>query len=303
MSILSKIPRPYKLRLKALLLNARARLVAAFLSYGEKRLRAALHAVGVQGGDSVMLHSAFSNDHGFRGSIDTLTSVFLDAVRPEGHLLMVSLPYRSSSLDYLHKLKRFDVRRTPSMMGMVSELFRRRPGVLRSAHPTHPVLVHGPRAQWFVVDHPVSVYPCGPGSPFEKLVEADGKVVFFNVPFDTFTFFHHLEHLVSPQLPFRLYTDAPFEVPVIDADGTQRTVTTYVFSPEAISRRRFPLLEAALRRRGAIQRRRVGNTVIQSIRVRDAIECVMEMSRHGEYFYDMSAGAPQDSKSPSPSIR
>ena len=66
--------------------------------------------------------------------------VFLDVLGPTGNLLMVSLPYRSSSLQYLSTLKCFDVRKTPSMMGLVSAYFRRRAGVLRSLHPTHPVL-------------------------------------------------------------------------------------------------------------------------------------------------------------------
>ncbi len=279
--------------LKARLLDARARWVQAFRSYDQPELRAALDALGVRSGDSVMLHSAFGRDHGFRGSIEQLTDAFIDTLGPDGHLLMVSLPYRTSSLQYLQKLKQFDVRKTPSMMGLVSEFFRRRPGVLRSVHPTHPVLVHGPRAGWFVDDHRDCLYPCGPGSPFDKLLQADGQVVFFNVAFDTFTFFHHLEHLVSPQLPFALYTTEPFHVPVIDGQGVAGTVTTYVFSPEAIARRRFPKLEAALRQRGLIREQRVGNSRLQAIRVRDAVDCVMAMTRNGEFFYDLAAAAPQ----------
>jgi aminoglycoside 3-N-acetyltransferase len=287
MSLTSHLPRPLKLWLKARLLAARARYVRTFRSYDAAELLATLRALDLRPGDSVMLHSAVGNDPGFRGSIEALTNVFIDAVGAQGHLLMVSLPYRSSSLHYLRQMKRFDVRHTPSMMGLVSEYFRRRPEVVRSAHPTHPVLVRGPRAEWFIADHPASLHPCGEGSPFDKLLQADGKVFFFNVPFDTFTFFHYLEHLVSPQLPFPLYTDEPFHVPVVDRDGNTRTVTTHVFAEEAIKRRRFPVLEAALRRRGLIHERSIGNTRIQAIRVRDAVDCALEMSRRGEYFYDL----------------
>ena len=282
------IPRAYRLWLKGKLFQVRARFVRIFLSYDEDQLLAALQSLGIRHGDSAMLHSAFSRDHGFRGSVEQLTDVFLDAVGPDGHLLMVSLPYRSSTFEYLSKLRVFDVRKTPSMMGLVSEIFRRRRDVTRSLHPTHPVLVHGKRAQWFVEDHPGCRYPCGPGSPFDKLVEMDGQVVFFNVPFDTYTFFHYLEHMVSPQLPFPLYAEAPFDVRVVDHDGQWRTITTYVFAPEAIARRRFARFERALRERRLIRERRVGASRIQAVRVRDTIECVMEMSRNGEYFYDTS---------------
>ena len=286
MSIVSGVPRSCKLWLQARFMGARARLVSA-LAYDENRLLTALRSVGVNPGDSVMLHSAFGPQDGFRGSIAQLTKVFVDAVGPDGHLLMVSLPYRSSSIEYLGKLKQFDVRKSPSMMGLVSEFFRRRPDVTRSLHPTHPVLVHGPRAAWFADEHPNCQYPCGPGSPFDRLAEADGKVVFYNVPFATYTFFHYLEHLVSPLLPFALYTDEPFHVPVVDRDGQARTVTTYVYSRETLRRRRFDVFEAALRRRGLIRQRRLGIGRIQAVRVRDTIECVMEMSRNGKFFYDL----------------
>jgi aminoglycoside 3-N-acetyltransferase len=274
--------------LKARLIRLRALWVRAFLSYGDRELRAALAAVGVVAGDAMMLHSAFNDTHGFRGSIEQLTEVFIDAVGPDGHLLMVSLPYRSSSFDYLSKLRVFDVRKTPSMMGMVSEIFRRRPDVLRSLHPTHPVLVRGERAQEFIEAHPSCRYPCGPGSPFDRLAAENGIVIFFNVAFDTYTFFHYLEHMVSPQLPFALYTEQAFSVPVVDREGQPGTVTTHVFSPAAIDRRRFDRFEAWLRQRGLIQEKRLGASRIQAVRVRDTIACVSERASRGEFFYDMA---------------
>jgi aminoglycoside 3-N-acetyltransferase len=238
-----------------------------------------------------MLHSAFGRAHGFRGSIERLTDVFIDAVGPDGHLLMVSLPYRSSSFDYLNKGKVFDVRKTPSMMGLVSELFRLRPDVLRSLHPTHPVLVRGPHAEDFIEAHPSCLFPCGPGSPFDKLAAANGLVVFFNVPFDNYTFFHYLEHMVSPRLAFPLYAAQAFDAPVVDRDGHRRTVRTHVFAPETIRRRRFDVFEAALRRRGLIRETRVGASRIQAVRVQDTIACVEEMASQGEFFYDTEVPA------------
>jgi aminoglycoside 3-N-acetyltransferase len=274
--------------LKTKWLHARKAFVRAFHSYDEGQLLAVLRDAGVRDGDSLMLHSAFNGAHGFRGSIAQLTRVFTDAVGPEGHVLMVSLPYRSSSLDYVRKLKVFDVRNTPSMMGMVSEMFRRWPDVKRSMHPTHPVLVRGPRAEWFTEYQPNSRYPCGPGSPFEKLAIADGKVAFFNVGFENYTFFHYLEHLVNELLPFPLYTQDAFEVSNLDNLGEPGKASTFVFAPEAIARRRIDILEAALRKRGHIQERHVGASTVLVVRVQDSIDCVLEMASRGEFFYDMN---------------
>jgi aminoglycoside 3-N-acetyltransferase len=286
--------RGVKLTLKSRVMALRARTVRHFLSYSEADLLGALRRLGVREGDDLMLHSAFAAQHGFRGSIEELTNVFIQAVGPRGNLLMVSLPYRGSSLQHLDRPKPFDVTRTPSMMGLVSEYFRRRPEVLRSLHPTHPVLARGPDAAWYTEGHETARFPCGPGTPFEKLVQRDAIVAFFNVPFASFTFFHYLEHLLSAELPFTLYTDEPVDVPVIDRQGRQGVVTTHAFTTEAIQRRRFEVLERALRRRDAIARVKVGNSRIEAIRVRAAIECVRAMSARGELFYALGDVAATD---------
>jgi hypothetical protein len=107
-----------------------------------------------------------------------------------------------------------------------------------------------------------------------------------------FTFFHYLEHLVRGDLPFSLYADSPHTVPVIDQSGQRSTVTPFAFSTEAISRRRVDVLESELRRRNLIKSRRIGNGEVMAVRVRDAVECVEEMRRHGRSFYDFS-GLPK----------
>jgi hypothetical protein len=91
-------------------------------------------------------------------------------------------------------------------------------------------------------------------------------VLFFNAEFATITFFHWLEHMVHDRLPFALYTDEPFNVPVIDADGTERIVTTYVFADEAIRRRRL----------------------LQALELKEAIACTQDMLRTGRIFYELS---------------
>lgn len=282
------LSRRFRLAAKAWLYAARRLAVRAFRSYDASDLLHAIRRLGVEPGDAVMLHSAFEPHHGFRGTIDALIDVFVEAVGPSGHLLMVSLPYRSSSLAYLQSGRRFDVRRTPSMMGLVSEMFRRRAGVLRSVHPTHPILAYGPQAERFVAAHPMCRYPCGPGTPFDEVALAGGKVLFFNAAFDTITFFHYLEHLVHKQLPFALYTDVPFDVTVIDAEGQGRSVTTYVFAEGAIRRRRFERFEDAMRARGAIRSCRVGNSYLLAADLKDAIECTQDMLRAGRLFYEVS---------------
>lgn len=288
MNLSKLVPPVWRKALKARLKEGRIAFNARFRSYGRPELLAALRRLGLREGDTVMLHAAFSREHGFRGNARDLADVFLEALGPRGHLLMPSLPTGGASLDWLESGRRFDVRRTPSMMGMVSESFRRREGVQRSLHPTHPILVHGPEAARFIAAHPDCLYPCGPGTPFDELQKADGRVVFFNVAIDSFTFFHWLEHMVHETLPFPLYTEQPFDAPVVDADGRARTVRTYAFARAAIARRRPWRLYDALFARGSVTRVKVGASELLSLRVRDAIDCTRELQRDGHLFYEMA---------------
>ena len=236
-----------------------------------------------------MLHSGFGRDTGFTGKVDAFTDAILDALGDDGTLVMPSLPYRGAAIDYLSGLELFDVRKTPSMMGLVSEFFRRRDNVLRSVNPMHPVCAVGRDAEWLVAGHENAVYSCGPDTPWSRLLDVDAKVVFFDTGFASFTFFHHIEHVVSPELPFALYAESPFDVPVSDREGNRRIVRTHAFSREAIGRRRFAVFEEELRQLGLIKGRRLGNTTLLLTSVRDAIGHAERMIENGRYFHDISA--------------
>jgi aminoglycoside 3-N-acetyltransferase len=286
--VLSKLPPVPKSRLRGFYLERKRRFIDAFLSYDSEELERTLHKLGVCHGDTVLVHSSFNPYTGFQGSPEELIDVFLKSIGPDGNLLMVSLPYSTSSISYLEKLNLFDVRKTPSRMGMISELFRRRPGVLRSLHPTPPMLAYGPKAEWIVAGHEDCLYPCGPGSPFEKLALLNGKILFFYVGFVYLTFFHYLEHQVHKRLPFPLYTDKPFDVPVIDRDRNERIVKTYVFTRDAIKRRRFKDLEREFWRRGVIRKGRVGATRLLLVETAEVIARTQDMVRRGVFFYRFS---------------
>ena len=129
-------------------------------------------------GDTLLVHCAYGPLLGFQGSPTALIDVFREVIGKDGNLLMMSMSYLSATSDYLRSIEYFDVRKAVSRMGLVSETFRRRPGVLRSLHPTHPVLACGAKAEWIVSGHENCLYPCGPGSPFEKLLDLKGRCFF-----------------------------------------------------------------------------------------------------------------------------
>jgi aminoglycoside 3-N-acetyltransferase len=284
-ALLARFPRQ-RGQLRTAYYRGKQKLVDTFRSYGSEEFGAALYTLGVRPGDTLMVHSGFNRLSGFKGSPSEIVDTLVAAVGPDGHLLMVSMAYMSSAYDYLKQRKVFDVRKTVSHMGIVSETFRRRAGVLRSMHPSNPVLAYGPRAEWIVGGHENCVKPCGAGSPFEKIAQLHSKVLFYDASIYTQTFFHYLEDMLEDQLDFPLFRDELMEAAVVDYDGNTRIVRTYVYSEEAIKRRRPKIMTDELERQKLVKRARVGNSQLMLICTDDVLRVVRNMAENGVFFYE-----------------
>ena len=282
----STLNRAQKQWLKTRLGVARKIWVDQFHSYTADDLRSLLVRLGVSTGDSVLMHSSYRATNGFRGRPEDIIDVVLDVIGAQGTLTMMSMAYESSTREYLGGNPLFDVRRTPSRMGILTESFRRRRAAVRSLSPTHPVVSIGAKAQWLVDGHDRCPYPCGPQSPFEKMLELDGKMLFFDLPFIGFTFVHYIEHQIREKLPFTLYEPAPMTALLRDYENNDRHVSAYVFTREATRRRNVELITNAMRREGTAQWKRIGNTQIVLARMRDALATGLRLAAVGELPFD-----------------
>lgn len=274
-----------KVRIREALRSAEISLADLLFRHGPRELSAGLARLGVRRGDTLLVHSGFRRATGFQGGPHDVIACLLSAVGEEGNLLMVSLSYETSSYEHLRGDPLFDVRRTPSRMGIVSEIFRRRDGVRRSLHPTHPVLALGRDADWLVRDHERCSTPCGAGTPFAKLRELGGKVLFLDVPFGNFTFIHHIEDLLEGSLPFAVYRTESLPGRVLDRDGREWVVPTRVFSERAVTTRSPEVLERRLREKGLLLDTKVGRTRLMLVGCEDAVRVATDMADRGVFFY------------------
>src|SRR6185436_4392033 len=116
----------------------------------------------------------------------------------------------------------------------------------------------------------------------------EGKVLFYGVTEFHFTFHHYLEDLIKNDLPFPLYEEEPYVVKVLDNEGQTRLVKTYVFTQEAIRRRRVNVLFDELTRRNQMQRTRIGNTSMVLMNLVDTVTCTKDLAKKGIYFYSLN---------------
>jgi aminoglycoside 3-N-acetyltransferase len=265
------------------------------LSYEAAALVRALRRGGLRPGDTLMVHASWRPDNGFRGSPADFVAALKEVVGPDGLLAMTSMTYHNEgSAEFLRRDRPMDVRRSPSRMGLLTEVFRRDPEVRRSLSPTHPVLAWGRDADAFVAGHEDTPRPFGPDSPFGRLLERNGKVLCIDAPFATVTFTHFLEDRIRDSLAVPLYEPEPMDGIVVDAEGRRRTVPTLVLSAAANALRREERLVRRLDEAGVLRRGRVGNTRLLIMDCRAMTDCADRMVAAGDSFFDKPGGPSAD---------
>src|SRR5262245_56502432 len=95
----------------------------------------ALQSAGIKSGDTLMVHSSLKSFGEVDGGPETVIDALLEAVGPQGHVVMPTLTATFSR--EAETGLAFNPRKTPSRVGIITDRFWRRPGAVRSAHPTH----------------------------------------------------------------------------------------------------------------------------------------------------------------------
>ena len=194
---------------------------------GRREFAAALARVGLEPGLTVCVHSALSRLGYVVGGPEQIVDTLMEAVGDQGRILMPSYPSGSAMARYLDSGEVFDVRTSPSKTGAVTEVFRRRPGVRRSLHPTNPVAGWGKGVEALLKDHERSPTPYGPDTPFGRLAEtADAFILMLDT--HVHSYLHHLQERVDfPNLHLPEERTASF----IDDSGQQGSLQTKVMRP------------------------------------------------------------------------
>ena len=245
-----------------------------------------LRRMGVRPGDVVMVHSSFDRFDGFTGKPADAVLALQKAVGPAGTLLMPTMPFTGLALDYVAQGEILDVLRTPSRMGLLTELFRRLPDVVRSVHPTHPAAAWGAKAEEMVAGHHLAATPCGAGTPFGRLLDYRGKILLLGTGIAAMTFFHAVEEILEPMMPFSPFTKETFSLSCRDKNGHVVVSRTRLWDPEYARRRNPTTLAAALRARGVWKRDRVGDLDLSLFQAKDVLDTLRILAEQGIYCYD-----------------
>src|SRR3954470_22861258 len=158
-------------------------------------LGADLTRIGVERGDTVMVHASLRAVGRVTGGANVLVQALLDTIGPDGTVLTYLDFEPFYEEDNEVEVPVFDKRiaRAARMNGLLPEVIRTWPGALRSDHPDAGMAAIGSLSTWITADHPFQ-YGYGDGSPLGRFLEVDGKVLSIGAPLDTITLLHYAEH-------------------------------------------------------------------------------------------------------------
>lgn len=152
----------------------------------------ALRNAGIHAGDVLALHSSLKSLGRVDGGAEAVIGAFQDVLTPDGALLM---PTHTYSLPMWQKPP-FNVRESPSLVGKITDVFWRMPGVIRSEHPTHSVAVWGKMAHDLTKDV-LSYPPAGIGSSWYRFYLAGGRILMLGTNQEANTTLHLCETLAG----------------------------------------------------------------------------------------------------------
>jgi aminoglycoside 3-N-acetyltransferase len=217
-----------------------------------------LRALGVKQGGVLLVHTSFRATRPVEGGPLGLIEALRDAIGTGGTLVM---PSWSEDDD-----QPFDPRTTPAApsLGIVADIFRRFPGVIRSDH-LHAFAAAGPEAVR-ITSGPLPLPPHIPESPVGRVHDLDGQVLLLGVGHDADTTLHLAELLAG--VPYRV----PRHCTVLE--GGQPVRIEYGENDHCCAR--FALADEWLRARGLQAEGQVGHARARLARARDIVGVALE---------------------------
>jgi len=156
-----------------------------------------LTQLGITPGEVVIFHASLRTLGPVIGGSVAVLNALQQAVGAEG-TLAAYLDFEAFYEEDDPEIPAYDKRTAPAARdhGVLHEAFRTWPGTEVSDHPGARVAANGPLADHLLNPHP-AFYGYGPGTPFERLYEANAKILMLGAPLDTITMLHYAEHLAN----------------------------------------------------------------------------------------------------------
>lgn len=180
--------------------------------YTKMQLIQQLQRMGLTGSETILIHSSMKSIGEVEGGADTVLDAWIEYFG-HGLLLLPTHTWKNVNADE----PVFDPKSTPSCVGLLTNKFLERPGVIRSLHPTHSMAGIGPKAADYLKGEENNNTPCTPGGCYDRLKDCGGKILLVGVGHARNTYIHSVEEVLN--VPHRL-SDTPMRLQIVMPDGS-----------------------------------------------------------------------------------
>jgi aminoglycoside 3-N-acetyltransferase len=175
--------------------------------------------IGLVIGDVVLVHSSFKSFGEVEGGPQTIINALVKVLGDEGTLIVPRFNFDFSTYGTT-----WDVRSTPSHMGIISEFARKDTRSRKVFHPIYPFSIIGKHADELIQHKYKGGY--SKDSIFNQLLVLDAKIIQIDKVYKSTTIIHHVEEILK--VDYKYYKE--FTGYVVDENGKkyQDTFNLYV---------------------------------------------------------------------------
>ncbi len=214
-----------------------------------------IRSLDVEPTSTLLIHSSMKAIGPVESGADTVLDAWMEYMK-DGLLIFPTHTWNrvTKSTDI------FDSRTQSSCVGILSELFRQRSGVVRSLHPTHSVAAFGKDALSYVSGEEKATSPLPREGCWGKLLDRDANILFLGCTLRSNTFIHGVEEW--NEIPDRVSAWTK-PLTLIDQEGKEYHVDMHCHHCEAREdvSENYGKLEEPFRRLGAIRYGKFGNAL------------------------------------------
>ena len=187
--------------------------------------------------DILMVHSSFDGMIPmYTGNLSKLLNMLISYCKEKDITLTMPTFFAGSNLQakeyYESGNHIFNVKKTASQIGLLTELFRITKGVKRSIHPTHSVCALGPLADQLTRNHHLSDATFGEETPFGEMIKYKTLILGIGTKSQhSLTQLHAAEDITKDNYPIPLYV-SKIPVKCVDESGETIVYNLRVKNPE-----------------------------------------------------------------------
>lgn len=175
--------------------------------YTKEQLKKQVENMGLTGEETILIHSSMKSIGEVEGGADTVLDAWIEYFG-HGLLLLPTHTWKNINADS----PVYNPKETPSCVGLLTNMFLKRDGVIRSLHPTHSMAGIGKKAAEYLAGEENNNTPCTPGGCYDRLKDIGGKILLVGVGHERNTYIHSVEEVLN--VPNRL-SDMPVLMKIV----------------------------------------------------------------------------------------